>query len=143
MSLYGHTNLSDEYSGVDIDSVVESFFYDDISRMSSDQIKQFLESEQCKALVERSILNKPTLMRLSKEDDRLRRIRIMCYTIAKQTKDPNWEKCKKYRALWKKYRGIIFAKYGAKATRLATIAQNKYIKQAHAGQQQSDSNSNK
>jgi hypothetical protein len=133
MSLYGHSNLNEDFNGLDMDAVMESFFYDDLSRMSDTALKGFLESEQCKALQEKTAFAKPTLMRLDKDADKLRRIRLMCYTLAQNAKDPNWAKCKKYRALWKKHRANIFKKYGNPATRLASIAQKQYIKKVQTG----------
>lgn len=134
MSLYGHSNLNEDLNGLDMDSVMEAYFYDDLSRMSDTALKNFMESERCKALQEKTAFAKPTLMRLDKDADRLRRIRLMCYTLAKNAKDPNWIKCQKYRALWKKYRAAIFKKYGNSATRLATIAQKNYIKKVQGGE---------
>jgi hypothetical protein len=134
MSLYGHSNLNEDLNGLDMDSVMEAYFYDDLSRMSDTALKNFMESERCKALQEKTAFAKPTLMRLDKDADRLRRIRLMCYTLAKSAKDPNWIKCQKYRALWKKYRAAIFKKYGNSATRLATIAQKNYIKKVQGGE---------
>ena len=130
MSLFGNDALKSADSNFDIDSIVEAFLYDDLQRMSSEQIKQFLESDQCVALQERQVLKKPTVMRLSKVDDEKRRIKLICYQLARENKDPNWDKCVKYRALWKKYRGIIFDKYKNRATRLAQISQKEYIKRA-------------
>lgn len=130
MSLYGQTTVVDETNGADINALVETFYYDDLHRLSSDQIHEFCESEQAQALVERAVLRKPTLMRLSKEDDEKRRIKLACYQLAKDAKDPNWDKMLKYRALWKKYRALIFKKYAARATRIARIAQKNYIKNA-------------
>ena len=130
MSLFGNEALKSADTNFDIDAVVEAFLYDDLQRMSSDQIKQFLESEQCVALQERQVLKKPTVMRLSKADDEKRRIKLICYQLARENKDPNWDKCVKYRALWKKHRGIIFDKYKNRATRLAQISQKEYIKRA-------------
>ena len=134
MSLYGHSNLNEDLNGLDMDSVMEAYFYDDLSRMSDTALKNFMESERCKALQEKTAFAKPTLMRLDKDADRLRRIRLMCYTLAKNAKDPNWIKCQKYRALWKKYRAAIFKKYGNSATRLDTIAQKNYIKKVQGGE---------
>lgn len=133
MSLYGHSNLNEDMNGIDMDSVMEAFFYDDLSRMSDTALKNFMESDQCKALQEKTAFAKPTLMRLGKDADKLRRIRLMCYTLAKNNKDQNWVKCQKYRAMWKKHRAAIFKKYGNAATRLATIAQKNYIKKVQGG----------
>jgi hypothetical protein len=134
MSLYGHSNLNEDFNGLDMDAVMESFFYDDLSRMSDSALNSFLESEQCKALQEKTAFAKPTLMRLDKAADKLRRIRLLCYTLAQNAKDPNWAKCKKYRALWKKHRALIFKKYGNPATRYASVAQKEYIKKVQTGE---------
>lgn len=135
MSLFGNTSLVGVEDNFNLDEAVESFLIDDIQRMSSKQIKEFCESEYCQALVERAVLKKPTVMRLSKEDDEKRRIKLICYQLARDNYDPNWEKCVKYRALWKAYRAKIFDKWGNKATRLAAIAQREYIKKARKEQE--------
>jgi hypothetical protein len=70
------------------------------------------------------------MMRLSKADDEKRRIKLICYQLARDAKDPNWTKMCKYRGLMKEYRAKIMAKYGAKATRIARAAQKEYIKTA-------------
>ena len=130
MSLYGNgasLNIDDDF---DLQTAVENFAYDDLQRMSSKAIKEFVQSDHCQALVERAVLKKPTVMRLSKADDEKRRIKLICYQLARENHDPNWDKCVKYRGLWKKYRAAIFDKYGKKAARLAVVAQKEYIKQA-------------
>jgi hypothetical protein len=135
MALYGHENLlTEDFSNeVNMDELVEMYFIDDISRMSTKQIKEFVESEQAKALVEKAVLTKPTMMRLSKQDDETRRIKLACYQLAKEANDPNFAKMVKYRDLWKKYRALIFQKYANKATRIARISQKEYLKKAMRG----------
>lgn len=136
MALYGHNNLENEdfSNDINMDALVEMYFIDDISRMSTKQIHEFLESEQAKALEEKAVLTKPTMMRLSKQDDETRRIKLACYQLAKEANDPNFAKMVKYRDLWKKYRGIIFQKYANKATRIARAGQKEYLKKARSGQ---------
>lgn len=129
MELYKE-GLDNNYSKEDIDALVELCYYDEISRMSSDQIKEFCESEQAQALVERAVLRKPTLFRLSKIDDEKRRMRMYCYYLARQANDPEWKKCKKYRKAWKESRAKIFKKYMNKAAKMARISQKEYIKSA-------------
>jgi len=136
MELYGHNNLENEdfSKDVNMDTLVEMYFIDDISRMSTKQIKEFLESDQAKALQEKAVLTKPTMMRLSKQDDETRRIKLACYTLAREANDPNFHKMVKYRALWKKYRAVVFQKYANKATRVAKVGQKEYLKKARSGQ---------
>ena len=134
MALYGHEVLNEDLTNeVNMDELVEMYFIDDISRMSTKQIKEFCESEQAAALQEKAVLTKPTMMRLSKQDDETRRIKLACYQLAKEAHDPNFDKMIKYRALWKKYRGIIIQKYSNKATRVARVAQKEYLKKARSG----------
>ena len=136
MSLYGHDKLIE--MGIDeeatIKELTEMFFIDDIKRMSSEQIHEFCESEMATALVEKAVLKKPTLMRLSKADDEKRRIRLACYQLARDNNDPAWVKMKKYRDMWKEERAKIFQKYAARATRIARISQKNYIKTAQKQQ---------
>lgn len=135
MSLFGNSSLNNIEDEFNLDEAVEAFLIDDIQRMSSKQIQEFCKSDYCKSLVERAVLKKPTVMRLSQADDEKRRLKIICYQLAKQNNDPNWAKCVKYRALWKQYRAAIFDKWGNKATRLAQISQKEYIKKARKEQE--------
>ena len=135
MGLYGHNLENEDFSNdINMDALVEMYFIDDISRMSTKQIKEFLESDQAKALEEKAVLTKPTMMRLSKQDDETRRIKLACYQLAKEANDPNFAKMVKYRELWKKYRAVIFQKYANKATRIARAGQKEYLKKARSGQ---------
>lgn len=137
MSLYKDTmqeSFTPDISESDMNELVEAYFIDDLSRMGSEQLHEWLEGEQAKALLERSVLKKPTLIRLSKADDEKRRIKLTCYYLAKNAKDPNWDKFVKYSQLRKKYRSLIFKKYANKATRIARIAQKNFIKSAQKQQ---------
>ena len=60
MSLFGNETLGNIEYNFNLQEAVESFLIDDIQRMSSKQIKEFCESEHCKALIERAVLKKPT-----------------------------------------------------------------------------------
>lgn len=136
MDLYGHENLvTEDFSNdINMDELVEMYLIDDVSRMSSKQIREWVESEQANALVEKAVLTKPTMMRLSKQDDETRRVKLACYQLAKEANDPNFVKMVKYRDLWKKYRGLIFQKYANKATRIARAGQKEYMKKAMRSQ---------
>ena len=127
MSLYGSSAIASMESVANSDRVLEMFFVDDLMRQSSDQIKQFCESEEARILQEKAVLKKPTMIRLSKEDDAKRRIKLMAYQLAKEAKDPEWEKLKKYTALRKESISKIMKKYGPKAEKMAKIAQKNYI----------------
>ena len=126
--LYGaNTAINSMESIANSDAVLEMFLVDDIMKGSSDQIKQFCESTEAKILQEKAVLKKPTMMRLSKADDEKRRIKLMAYQLAKEAGDPEWEKLKKFTAKRKESIAKIMNKYGAKAERMAKIAQKNYI----------------
>ncbi len=134
MSVYGHSILRETtMENVDVQPFVELFICDDITKMDSNSAKQFCESTVAQVLSEKSVLKKPTMMRLSRADDEARRIKLCAYQLAKEDNDPNWKKMVMYREKWKEYRGLVMKKYGAKATRMAKIAQKEYIKKAQKG----------
>lgn len=133
MPLYGQTALQEDFDGLDMDEVLEAFFIDDLKRMDEATLKEFLESDKYKALCEKTVFAKESQpktsrMRITADADRLRRIRLMCYMIAKQKGDPDFKKMVELRKKWKERRAKVFARYGNQATRLAKIAQKNYIK---------------
>ena len=127
MGLFGTDALVSMEEAAKSDRILEMFFVDDLLRQSSDQIREFCESEEAKILQEKAVLKKPTMMRLSKEDDAKRRVKLMAYQLAKEANDPEWAKLKKFTALRKESIAKIMKKYGAKAERMAKIAQKNYI----------------
>jgi hypothetical protein len=134
MSLYGTQALASLDEFANSDKVLESFYVDNLLRLSDTDIKKFCESEEAKILVEKQVLKKPTMMRLSKADDEKRRTKLMAYQLAKESNDPLWEKLKKYQKLRKDTINAIMKKYGNKAARMSKIAQKSYIKSATAVQ---------
>ena len=128
--LYGQGTIDSVESMANSDALMEAFLVDDVLRLSSDDIKNFCESEEAKILVEKAVLKKPTLMRLSKADDMKRRIKISAYQLAKEANDPEFAKLKKYTSLRKQSIAKIMKKYGTKAEKLAKLGQKNYIKTA-------------
>lgn len=108
--------------------IIEALIVDDASRMDSDTLREWCQSDEAKALVEANVLRKPTLMRLSKADDEKRRQKLAAYKLAKQAKDPLFNKLLLYRGKWKAISAKIVAKYGTKADRVAKKGQKEYIK---------------
>ena len=128
--LYGATPTESIEKIGNSNELLEAFFVDDILRQSSYDIKTFCESEEAKILEEKAVLKKPTMMRLSKEDDKKRRIKLVAYQLAKEANDPEFAKLKKYTALRKQSINKIMNKYGTKAAKIANVAQKNYIKTA-------------
>lgn len=130
MSLYGTNQITSMEAMAKSNAVLEAFFVDDLLRQTSQQIKEFCESEEAKILQEKAVLKKPTMMRLSKADDEKRRIKLMAYQLAKEANDPEWTKLKNYTAKRKESINKIMARYGSKAEKMAKIAQKNYISTA-------------
>jgi hypothetical protein len=130
MSLYGAKPIDSIEKIANSREVLEAFVVDDIIRLPETDIKAFCESEEAKILLEKNVLNKPTLMRLDKKSDQLRRQKLIAYQLAKAANDPNWVKLVKYQKLRKECIQKIMDKYGKKAAKIATKAQKNYIKTA-------------
>lgn len=133
MSLYGANPLKTLESQATSEAVMEMFLVDDILRMPSKNIHTFCESEEAKVLVEKAVLKKPTMMRLSKADDERRRIKLIAYNLAKEGNSPHYRKLKDYTAKRKDEINAIMKQYGGKAEKMAKIAQKEYIKTASKG----------
>ena len=88
MKLYGTSPLTSMEEMANSKEVLEMLLVDDILRGTSEQIKEFCESEEARILQEKDVLKKPTMMRLSKADDEKRRVKLMAYQIAKAANDP-------------------------------------------------------
>lgn len=129
MGMYGVdalNRINENFS--EVESVTEMLLISELSKMPSDKLKIWCESDEAKALVEANVLKKPTLMRLSKADDEKRRIKLAAYSLAKAANDPLWDKLVKNREQRKQIIEKIMTKYGNKAERIAKISQKDYIK---------------
>lgn len=127
MAIFGSNQLSAVTEGVNMQALVEMFAYDDISRGTEAQIKEFCESAEAKALLEKGVFKKPTLMRLGKADDLKRRQKLTAFELAKQANDTLWKQLVKNRKKEKELISKIMKKYGNKADKVAKVAQKNYI----------------
>lgn len=136
MALYGSKMLKeasmneDDIQNIDLKPYVELMAYDDIRRCDSEQIKEFCASEAATILMEKQVLNKPTLMRLSKSDDLKRRTTIIVYNLAKEANDPGWGKMINHRQKFKEEKAKLIKKYGNRAKKIAMSSQKEYVKVA-------------
>ena len=119
-------NLSDE----ELEECVQLIAYDEMSRMPAEELVSLSESGELEALCEKQVLNKKTMMRLSKADDKKRRVKLIAYKLAKDSKNVHWEKMMTWRDKWKGERDEILRIFGKKAGKIADIAQREYIKRA-------------
>lgn len=91
-------------------------------------LNEFVNSEEVAALVEARKMTKKTFVRLGKNDDLQRRTNMACLILAREAKDPLFNKLALNRVKERQLRNAIFKKYSSKATRLAKISQKKHIK---------------
>ena len=64
-------------------ALLEAMIYAEASKLPQDERIAFAESEEAQLLVEKSVLNKKTLVRLSKNDAWLARVKMAAFQIAK------------------------------------------------------------
>lgn len=113
---------------VNYNEFMENVIYYELSKLSSDDLHEFINSEAAEALCEAGAFKKPTLVRLGKTDDLERRIGMAALQIAKDKNDPLWDKLAMNRVKEKQLLGQIKDKYSSPATRLAKDSQRDYIK---------------
>ena len=113
-----------------VKAVTESMIYADLIQLPAEEIKEFCESGEAEALMEKAVLNKKTLVRLSKKDDLARRVKQAAYQLAREKKDPLWVKLVKTQMMKRKLVAAIMKKYQNPALRLARASQVEYIKAA-------------
>lgn len=130
MELYGVNDMLDLEQIAESDEVMEMLLVDEILRGSDAQIHEFCESAEAEVLMEKAVLRKPTLVRLSKIDDAKRRTKLMAYQLAKESNDQLWTQLKKLTVKRKQTIRKLMGKYGPKAKRLAKLSQKNYIQKA-------------
>ena len=111
-------------------AMLEMMIVDDVIRGTKESIQEFCNSDVAKVLQEKQVLRKPTMMRLSKQDDAIRRTKLAVYALAKAAKDPDYKKLKMYIKGKKAMTAKLMKKYGNKGQRVANLAQKNYIKVA-------------
>lgn len=90
--------------------------------------KSFIESAEVQALVEARKMSKKTFVRLNKNDDFTRRAHLASLILARNSKDPLFNKLALNRVNERKLRSAIFKKYEAKAKMIAKKSQAKHVK---------------
>lgn len=110
--------------------LLEAYICAEASKLPQEERVAFAESDEAQVLVEKQVLNRRTLVRLSKNDDLARRVKMAAFQIAKQKKDPLWTKLVKNRVIERALIKKIVQKYNNQAVRVARIGQRDYIKAA-------------
>lgn len=132
MGLYGSKPLLDPLTEAaqeveNVDELLEAYIAYELSQLTPEQFKTFTESEECQAMLEKRLVGRNTLVRLSKNDDLTRRTKMAAFQIAKEKNDPLWEKLVKNRIKERQLIGQIVKKYGTKGQRAAKVGQRQYL----------------
>lgn len=116
------------------DSINASIFYaENLAGLSSDEQNKFIQTEQCAVLEKGGLVGKATFVKLNKADDLERRISICALEIAKERKDPLYDKFIFYKAKEKECLQKINDRYLNPATKVAKIQQKEYLKLSKNG----------
>lgn len=132
MGLYGNKATVDpinEASAVveNVDELLEAYIAEELSHLTDEEFKAFSESEECEAMLEKRLIGRKTLIRLSKNDDLSRRKKMAAFQIAKEKDDPLWNKLVKNRIKERQLIAAIVKKYDNKANRAAKVGQRDYL----------------
>lgn len=123
--MFDDVNLSQS----SIDSLVEAFIIDEFNHNMTDEEKEeFVNSNECKEMIEAGILSEASVVYLDKGGDLNRRITLAALQLAKDKGDPLY---KKLVFVAQRRKGILSQlrqKYGVNAKRTAKVAQRELIK---------------
>ena len=128
MSIFGNASSSLEGELLNPNELLESYIYDEVSRLPDDRRQEFIASEEAAAMVEAGVIGRRTLVRLSKADDLSRRLKMASLQLAKDNDDVLFTKLAKNRIKERELLDKITAKYSMKATKVAKIGQKSYLK---------------
>lgn len=101
---------------------------DEIAHLPQEKIKEFCEAGGVgEQLVNEGKISKKTIVRLNKQDDLARRTKMGALLLAKENKDPLYDKLVKNRAMKRTLVDKIMKKYGTKGQKVARQAQVEYL----------------
>lgn len=113
--------------------LLEQYIFDELSMLTDEDKQAFVESAECKVLLEKGLISRKTLVRLNKSDDLTRRTKMAAFQLAKEHKDPLWTALVKNRIKERMLIKKIAQKYSSKAGMAAKKGQRDYLKQAIGG----------
>ena len=139
MGIYDPTN---NYEGVELtneetENLMMQWFFDEVAHMPEEDRKRLLESpemsEAREALMESGLINKTSIMKLSKESELERRNQLAVYALAKKDNDVNWQKFMRAQQMKKEAKEALNKKYNSKARMISKKTQREYIKKNKIG----------
>lgn len=113
---------------LDTNELLETYIYDEISRLSDETRREFVQSEAANTMMKKGLIGKRTLVKLSKSDDIERRLGMAALQLAKDSNDPLFTQLAKVRTKERTLLNKINEKYANKAQRVARMAQKEYLK---------------
>lgn len=132
MGIYGRKvsgiNESEIPENFNMEEFIQECIFIEFSQLPDEKLKQFLVSEDCKALQEAGIIGKNTMVRLSKADDLTRRIKMAALQSAKDNGDSLWKLWDTYTSKKNEVEAKILQKYNFTASKLGRIGQKSYLK---------------
>lgn len=128
MGIFGTSTLVMENELKQPEELLESYIYDEISRLSDDKRREFVNSQEAQGMLEAGLISRKTLVRLSKNDDLERRIGMAAIQLSKESDDALYDQLVKVRIKERELLDKINAKYANRATRVAKIGQKDYLK---------------
>lgn len=128
MGIFNSSFNNDFDEDLKYDELLETYIYDEISKLPDEKIQEFVHSEAADAMMQKGLIGKRTLVRLSKADDMERRIGMAALQIAKDKDDPLWNQLAKIRERERDILDKINKKYENKARQSAKVGQKEYLK---------------
>ena len=134
MSMFstGVINESIEDVFSDPNAIISQLIEMEVSQLPYEKIEEFCQPGGVgETLVAEGKLYKKTLVRLSKKDDLSKRKKIIALNLARDNKDPLWDKLALNRVKERDLLSKIMTKYGNKSQKLAVKSQKDFLKGAH------------
>ena len=122
-----HESICEEVQN--LDELQENYICAELYAATDATRKAFLESQDCKVMLERGLISKKTIIRLNKTDDLARRIKMATFQIAKEKNDPIWQKLVENRKRERMYIRQLQDKYKTGAIRSARVGQRDFLSQ--------------
>jgi purine nucleoside permease len=108
-----------------MESLIETFIVDTVSRMDDENRKAFMESDCFKQLCEAGILEAKSIVRLNQADDFDRRVKVAAIAKAHANNDALEAALRKNRRQEKALLDKIYKKYSTQVKRDVMVAQRK------------------
>ena len=119
---YGTAGIIDE------SAMMEAIIVQEAEKMSDEQRKDYLNSQEFNSLVEAGVVGKKAVMRLSREADMDRRIHLLCLQMGKEAGDADWEALRKNRIKERQLLNKLYNKYSNRVKRQAQMSQKRLVK---------------